>query len=827
LNEELHIKLKDRVEWKLGQHVKYLKDCRYLADQIFESTNRRLSISTIKRFFGLINSPFNPSKYTLDSLSAFLGFEDWNSYVLFHENADLTISSFKNLEDTIDKIKEITAISIQSLIEKTGYEKSRFIHRKFVHQHLAGFLNSDQPATILAAPFGYGKSSSILQFHDDHFADSESPGKNDLVCLLDGGIFFSIYSQPQYFEILRPLIEFDYKEVQELFANSAENNHDSRFVLIIDDLDKIFQNRDKYHQLIGNIMQLVMINQQNRKFKLILTCSPENLNSFSSYVRQNSILESSFYNFSFKYKDQHDVVNLPLFSVEELYAGLNLYLGSQTYYKLNLYYPEVSELLKTPIYFRYFIANKGIPTDGFSEVSFYNSIIQHFVFSQPFAEEKQILIYKLLEQNISENDIALVNKEQLLEKSGYRLAYHELIITGVICDTISSSDEPEVQITIKILNSSLFEYLLARWLLRKVNDEVKLLNSILVGHNISINFQYSLVKWLIKIAFHDKNISFLKHVHHQLERTINISNELSGDFMPGILRVIHKTFVDGLRNNDENAKNLMLWLAKFPLGQKLYFEEYLDLDNLMFLPEDSLDVYITSSQNHQGNFVSSYIRFLKGFYVSDFEKCTREFAIIAKFDFSEIDKVYLKGYYLSAYYLYASIYNNKVSKELLEQVIMSSEQLKRRNYHDYRFFIPFEIYIILNLNSCDLYEEVLILAGYWQKSRGSFDSELSFHSEFFKLCYARALLMTGSESKAIRIFNQIKKREFPFHLRQFMQMNVNLATVDFLYFQHKTADALQLLAETKVLANTMGYSFYVEKSETLEFKILNYKNDIT
>ena len=87
------------------------------------------------------------------------------------------------------------------------------------------------------------------------------------------------------------------------------------------------------------------------------------------------------------------------------------------------------------------------------------------------------------------------------------------------------------------------------------------------------------------------------------------------------------------------------------------------------------------------------------------------------------------------------------------------------------------------------------------------------------------VLMLGAEINSTII--DFKKREFPFHLNQFMQMNVNLATVDFLYFQHKTADALQLLAETKVLANTMGYTFYVEKSETLEFKILNYKNDVT
>lgn len=825
LDKQLHNKLKEKVERKLGKQVRHLKDCRLVRNQIYEHTNRQLSISTIKRFFGLIDSPFSPSKYTLDTFSAYLGFEDFNSYVKFLANAQYGLSQLKDIELTIQAIKEITAISVHSLSDKTGYDKASFLHREYVNRHLTDFLHSDKPATILTAPTGYGKSSALLQFYNDQYTGSESDGKNDLICLIDGSIFFSIYSQPQYHEVLRPLIEFDYKEVQELYSTAAARDNETRFVVIIDEVDRIFRGRERFHQLVGNIMQLVMINKLNKLFKLILTCNPEHIDSFASFAVQSTILESAFYNFSFRYKDPFDVINLPLFRAEELQIGVTMNLGSHNYYTLRLQFPGILELLKIPLYFNFFLQNQNNVEKMFSEVSFYNAIIQQFIVSQPFAEEKQRLINKLLEQYVYENNMDMLDKGMLLKDESHKLAYNELVNAGVLYDTIQNTNEPEIRFNIKFVNNHIFEYIFSRWYLKRKMDDPELVGSIINGYKGKINEQYALMKWLVKVSFHEKNIPLLKKIHQQLERNISISNELTGESMPGSLRWLHTIFVDCLRSNNEIAKILLPWLAKFPLGQKLYFEEYFDMDNLMSFPDESFKVYAASCRFKAGNLVAHYLKFLKGYYSFDYDSCEKEFEIISKINFSDIDKVYLKGYYLSAYYLYASIYDNKVSKELLEQVKICSEQLKMRNHHDHRFFIPFEIYIILNLNIGDFFEEVLILVDFLKKSRGRFETESSFYHQILKLCYARALLNTGSESKALKIFNQVTQVDFPFYLKHFLQLNFNLAIVDFMYYQNNTADALQLLSETKVLANLMGYSYFVRKSENLEYKILNPKND--
>jgi hypothetical protein len=65
------------LEEKLGRRVRYPKDCDALAVEIKESVGDRISPSTLKRIFGFINPPGSPSLYTLDVISHFLGFLDW------------------------------------------------------------------------------------------------------------------------------------------------------------------------------------------------------------------------------------------------------------------------------------------------------------------------------------------------------------------------------------------------------------------------------------------------------------------------------------------------------------------------------------------------------------------------------------------------------------------------------------------------------------------------------------------------------------------------------------------------------------------------------
>jgi hypothetical protein len=59
-----------------------------------------------------------------------------------------------------------------------------------------------------------------------------------------------------------------------------------------------------------------------------------------------------------------------------------------------------------------------------------------------------------------------------------------------------------------------------------------------------------------------------------------------------------------------------------------------------------------------------------------------------------------------------------------------------------------------------------------------------------------------------------------------MNINVNLALVDFMKYQKKTSEALRLLYEASYLAQHMGYTYFIKKTTELESNILKAGKDI-
>ncbi len=65
------------------------KDFEELSERIFKSTNKRLSVTTLKRIWGRAEWVANPSAATLDILSEFMGFEDWREFVRVNKDESL------------------------------------------------------------------------------------------------------------------------------------------------------------------------------------------------------------------------------------------------------------------------------------------------------------------------------------------------------------------------------------------------------------------------------------------------------------------------------------------------------------------------------------------------------------------------------------------------------------------------------------------------------------------------------------------------------------------------------------------------------------------
>ena len=69
--------LKNKIEQRFGQPIRYSKDCELLAKHISRVTRDSISPSTIKRIFGLIKTTTNPSPETMAVIGKYLESTDW------------------------------------------------------------------------------------------------------------------------------------------------------------------------------------------------------------------------------------------------------------------------------------------------------------------------------------------------------------------------------------------------------------------------------------------------------------------------------------------------------------------------------------------------------------------------------------------------------------------------------------------------------------------------------------------------------------------------------------------------------------------------------
>ena len=78
--DSLVAQIEERLGWGSGSDWSN-KDFEELSDRIFNSTKKRLSVTTLKRIWGRAEMVANPSSATLDILSEYIGYANWREFV--------------------------------------------------------------------------------------------------------------------------------------------------------------------------------------------------------------------------------------------------------------------------------------------------------------------------------------------------------------------------------------------------------------------------------------------------------------------------------------------------------------------------------------------------------------------------------------------------------------------------------------------------------------------------------------------------------------------------------------------------------------------------
>ena len=93
MNRELSIlvHLQKNVGKQFGKQISNSTDCDKLASLLSYNFNTNLSAQTLRRFFGLIKSTSKSSHFTLDLLSKFCGYQDFENFSKSYSNSELEL----------------------------------------------------------------------------------------------------------------------------------------------------------------------------------------------------------------------------------------------------------------------------------------------------------------------------------------------------------------------------------------------------------------------------------------------------------------------------------------------------------------------------------------------------------------------------------------------------------------------------------------------------------------------------------------------------------------------------------------------------------------
>lgn len=91
--DNIYAELIEAVEQKLQHRVTTPRDFDFLSNEIQRTVHANISVSTLKRLWGYVNteSDYRPRMFTLDSLALLLGYQD---YAAFLRQKDETASSY-------------------------------------------------------------------------------------------------------------------------------------------------------------------------------------------------------------------------------------------------------------------------------------------------------------------------------------------------------------------------------------------------------------------------------------------------------------------------------------------------------------------------------------------------------------------------------------------------------------------------------------------------------------------------------------------------------------------------------------------------------------
>lgn len=485
-------------------------DCKKIASEIRKATQKNVSETTLKRFFGFAAVSHGFSRYTISALREYA---DYMQPVHFGEVLlyDTPINDWAKLRR---KIGGITDYVLKEVRNRSGLPYEMTISRKFAQHDFEEFYHDRTSFMCFIAHPGYGKTILISHIVQRYFRDEGALYKDSIPFFMNVGSFFK--PERSKFDLeghLKNIIGIP-KSSDLISYIKTINTQKNKFFLIIDGFAELILDGESKAQLLNELVDFICMLDQDSDIKIIMSMRSTIWVRFYEKIRHSAYLKKSW--FKGNYYNAHDVSNVPPLTEDEL-REITENTGNENYGKIN---PELKAQLKFPFHIHlYYQLRAADPFLNYgSNIGFYELIsrfIQEKILGSNYYSEKYRFIMRFLQlTNYGKSSNSVEKNILIFELINFKNAYMELISDGILVEERRSIDFFPKEF-VSFLHPQIFEYFIYTELFNRftlANNVEKIFEYIHNTYKGSAN-RFILLQWAVRHFIKISNYDCIYYIH--------------------------------------------------------------------------------------------------------------------------------------------------------------------------------------------------------------------------------------------------------------------------------------------------------------------------
>ena len=676
-----------------GGPVNSPKDCNVLSRQIAARTGRKVSPTTLRRFFGLLPSSSAFSTYVLDSIAIYSGSKDFSSFCLQQQAA----YDFTEIERVgiLDEINEITSYTLNSIFRKSLTDFQHTIARTEFNVQLDAFLESPQCIYPVVAPGGYGKSTALA-----HWVRIQ---QEKHLCMFCPATIFT--------NLLDPKVQA-YKSLQfnlsslgnviRLFLDDKNLNASRKLLIIIDALDELSPDSGKLQKLVDFMLDAVSKYAADQRVKIVfstresvwhtqLANSFDKVRSTICYEFPESLLESGYTNL-FKLSNSE---------IRKIISNVNK--SEKTPFLYDCIPFNIRELIRIPINLHYIIIlfRNGVSMEHITQNVVIREFMRETVFRARYSEQKEDLIWKIIELTEKGKSGIAVNKGDLKKhypihlkrEKAYYQAYEDLKQNGVLLEYREENKFGIYVTQIGFKHLNFYYYLSALFRIRAnggLNYELieKVCNS---GEDWAL--VWNLVASFYQIAYEIEDFDTLEHFCELPESVL------------GSLE-IRLAVGNSFRENNSIRDRIIRLFASHQQGRIFFFERFVDINYLFNNFRFRIAEYLKYAPSKENKLFGNSILYLAGFLQLDASVCQHHFTKVEEIPTHENVHPWPIGRKVSCLILHSYFIEQGEIRDMEDLIRKYTTEAYAYEGYLQRGLVEFELYIMLALVLVQRFKEL-------------------------------------------------------------------------------------------------------------------------